>query len=475
MAWSRAQSRSGADTTRVFRPGVIVGALCITSACAGPNETVARRQFETHPLAQDSAPRTSEQVAPVFDGSLRQYTTHALQNNAELRAAYARWRAQVERIVVARRLPEPVVSFGVFVRSVETRVGPQLARVGVQQSFPWPSQLSAGADAASAVARAEQRRFEALALSVARQVSEAYWRLWLVRVSQEVHRHHRELLSGLSETVRARFVTGSATLADQQQVDLSVVRVDDLLHSMASDERRIEARLRAALSVAPQTRLPASETPPEPVLPRASIEELRALAMDHPMIDASMQMAQSQSAMAEREEAAAYPALSLAADWIITGDADNPDMPESGKDAVVVGGSIKLPLWQGSYDAAAAAARAEALAQRAQAQSKRDWAVATLDEMFVMVQNEARRVQLFEHTLVPQAEAAFESVLGAYAVGRGSVAAALLSQTELLDLRLERAKAQAEFAIAWAQLEELVGQSVPSQRAGAKSVPSEGP
>ena len=40
-------------------------------------------------------------------------------------------------------------AFGYFVRSVETRVGPQRARISLQQAFPWPTRLTAGSDAAS--------------------------------------------------------------------------------------------------------------------------------------------------------------------------------------------------------------------------------------------------------------------------------------------------------------------------------------
>jgi outer membrane protein TolC len=71
-----------------------------------------------------------------------------------------------------------------------------------------------------------------------------------------------------------------------------------------------------------------------------------------------------------------------------------------------------------------------------------------------------RRVQLYRGTLVPQAQSAYESVLGAYTVGRGSVAQALLAQRDLLELRIELERARADYARTWARLEELVGREL---------------
>ncbi len=63
-------------------------------------------------------------------------------------------------------------------------------------------------------------------------------------------------------------------------------------------------------------------------------------------------------------------------------------------------------------------------------------------------------------TLLPQAEGAYESVLGSYTVGQSDVAQTLLSQRDLLDLGVERATASADHQRAWSQLDHLVGSEV---------------
>jgi len=186
---------------------------------------------------------------------------------------------------------------------------------------------------------------------------------------------------------------------------------------------------------------------------------MAAEARAHPAVEALTLGAEAKDALARAESAERLGGLTLSADWIITG-ANGTGLPEDGKDAVVVGAGLKVPLWQGSYGEAVEAAEAEATAQRADARAAADQAEAELEGALSAVRDATRRVQLHRTTLVPQAESALESVLGAYASGRGTVAQGLLAQRDLLDLRLELDRARAEHAIQWARLEQVVGHAV---------------
>ena len=148
-----------------------------------------------------------------------------------------------------------------------------------------------------------------------------------------------------------------------------------------------------------------------------------------------------------------------------------PGVADSGKDAVVVGAGMRLPLWQGSYADAIAAARAEARAQRADQRAQTDRALAELESALAALRDAARRVERYRNTLLPQAEAAYASVLGAYASGRGSVAQTLLAQRDLLDLRVDIERARADHARAWARLEQVTGQELRRGSAAGETGP----
>ena len=104
-------------------------------------------------------------------------------------------------------------------------------------------------------------------------------------------------------------------------------------------------------------------------------------------------------------------------------------------------------------EAERAALEADAEAARREASRAVRQSLASLDEM-------VRRIELHESTLLPQAEAVLESVRGAYEVGQTEIASLLHAQHELLELRIELARARAEHQREWARLERLVGRPV---------------
>lgn len=438
----------------------------LLTGCAGTYESTVRDDLSRVSgdyralAAPASGERNARESEPSAQAGLAGYLRLALDSNPNIRASFERWKASVHRISKARRLPEPTVGFGYFVRSVETRVGPQQARISLQQAFPWPTRLTAGADAASAQARAMQRRFEAQALSVAQRVATSYWTLWQIRTTQVIHREHLDVIRGLSESVRARISTGAATLADLQQVDLAAARIEDNIRGMDEAERGAEAQLRAAIGVAPDFAVPTPDEPGVAAMPSDSPEVLSASVRAHPTIDSLGLLAAASEATARAQGAERLPSFTIGADWIVTGEAGNASVEGSGRDAVIVGAGLRLPLWQASYSDSIEAAEAESRAHQAEQRSLVDRAEAELVSTLANLRDATRRVEFYRATLVPQAQSAYESVLGSYTVGRGTVAQALLSQRDLLELRIELERARAEHAQTWARLEELVGREL---------------
>ncbi|WP_428261794.1 TolC family protein [Haliangium sp.] len=406
----------------------------------------------------------TELAAPDFDGSLAGYVDYAARTSPRLRAALEEWRAARLRIEPARRPPEPTLSYGFFARSVETRVGPQRHRLSLRQSLPWPGTLAAGAGAAAAQARAAQTRFDAAALDLTRQVAEVYWQLWLTQETRVVQTEQREILASLAATVRARVEVGQASLADLGQIDLSVSRLDDAVQGLDQAQAALTARLIMIVGAPPGSPAPVQAQPPAPALPAADERALRADAVSHPRVSSFEFMAQSSEAQADRADHARYPNLTVGIDYIETGTAPMPGVADSGKDPIVAVLGLSLPLWSGAYADQAASARAQGQAFRAQGQDARDRAAAELSAALSSLRDAARRIELYQTTLIPQAETVYGSLIAATESSRGQVTAALLAHRDLLELRLGLARAQRDHAVAWATLEHIVGHPVESER-----------
>jgi outer membrane protein TolC len=438
----------GPTTTRGAHRALAIGLAAVLAACSGTYEDSVRHDL---PVAHRALARPDGTPAPPPDGTLASYVEYAMLASPELRASYERWRAATLRIAEARQLPNPMVMYGFY-------FGPDMHRLGVEQELPWPTALTGAADAQSGRARATERIFEAKALALRARVADAWWRLWVTRRTRAILREQLEVLDGLSATLRARLEVDQATLADLAQADLTRSRLDDAIAGLGEEERAAEAALRAVIGAPPDLPVPSENEPPPPRRPGETERALREAARVHPFIDSFELMAEAGDADARSLEGQRLPRFRVGVEWMF--DHDRSPAMQSEMEGVIASLGVSVPLWQGAYGDAQRAAEADAAADRAEGERAVREAFAALSEALAAVRDAERRAHLYGETLLPQAESAYESVIGAYAVGRSNVAAALLAERDLLEVSLGLVQARADHGRAWARLESVVGRPV---------------
>ncbi len=436
----------------------LIAALTGLSACASgtPVPSSMPDRISLSSDRSDSAGARGTEL-PATSGRLGEYLAFALKHSPETRAAFERWRATRFQISRSARLPEPNISFGYFLRSVETRVGPQQYKLGVSQSFPWPTKLSAGRDAATERAEAAALMVDANVLAVRREVADAYWNLWLIHEVERLSLDHDAVIEAMAGAVRGRLQIGSATLADLNQVDLNIARHHDHKGNHKQAAHKASAKLRAALGAAAASGMLETTDQPSSGLPSQSDTELLAISVRHPRIKKFNHLAASEDHKARAQGADRYPRFKLGLSLIGTGEAPMPGVNESGKDALVVSAGLSLPLWFGSYSDAVDAAEASSRSHRAMGEASQRQSEAMVAAALSNLRDAQRRINLNKNTLVPQAESTFQAVLGGYQTGRSTVAAVIIAQRDLIQLQLEHARARAEHAKTWAFLEFIVG------------------
>jgi outer membrane protein TolC len=434
---------------------VFTAAFIAAVGCAAPV------QRDVPANMQGFAEQPDEDAPAEFDGRLSTYVDYALRHHPELRSEVERWRAERLQIDASYAWPEPTLSYGFFIQPVETRVGPQRHRFGIKQPIPWPSKPASAARAQAKRADAQKARYDAAMLVVRARVATAYWEQWRTERRLYWKRQQLKLVETVEAVTQARVEVGKSPSSELNQIGLELTRLRDDIEKLENALERQRAQFVAALG-----RRDAAGVPIEPAdeptarLPSADAETLAENAESHPQLLAMQRTVEALDQRARSESLQNYPDLSVGLDYIETGQAENPDLPDSGKDPIIAMIGVKIPLWMGRYQAAADATRARAQSQRADLEAARNNAVADVRSALARLRDSARRIHLYETTLIPQSEATYESVLGRYEVDQTTIASVLLAQRELLRLRLGLADARAEHAADWVRLEQLVGEPV---------------
>ena len=124
---------------------------------------------------------------------------------------------------------------------------------------------------------------------------------------------------------------------------------------------------------------------------------------------------------------------------------------------------MSLPLRRGKYDAGVRAAVESATAAREAYRASANVMESEIRSLSFRLQTILRQIQLFNGTLLPQAEQAFDATREAYSNGGLGVISLLDVQRMLLDVRLGLARLRTDYLNALADLERAIGATVPEK------------
>ena len=418
--------------------------------------------------AQATSPPDEELDFNAAAPDLRAYVSEALERNPAALGSLARYRAARQRVPQATALPDPVVSFTQALRSVETRVGPQLNSVTLSQTFPWFGTLELRGRVALLEAAALYHRYQAARRDIVAEVKTTYYDLAYVDAALALAREERSLLEHYETLARARYATGEGLQQAVIRLQAEIARVVDRRYLLERQRATLAARLNTALD-----RPPEQPVPPVSLLVRPAIEvdreelyrlgeqsrhELRAAAT---LIEGSERSLELARMSARPEFTASVGVTNVGRRETLTA---LPPLPDNGRNAVTVSLGVSLPLWGSKYRAGIEETQHELRARtriRAAAHNTMEMEV---QEALVRLETLDRQIDLLDTVLLPQTDEALRATETAYETGQLGVLELLDSERTRIDVRSMRARYLSDLLIALTALERAIGTRVP--RAG---------
>ena len=192
---------------------------------------------EAHGMTQTATTPEQTDVSTLFTETLElpSLIRVAVDRNPKVVAAKARWQATVEQYPQVTALPDPMFMYGYFLRSVETRVGPQRHRVSFSQAFPYPGTLDAAGEVVKKAIEIERVKHERVIRDLIVELKLSYHELAYLQRAVELTRQNHELIASVLAIATPRYAEGKATLGDVlkaqsqlAQLEYDLVLLDEL-------------------------------------------------------------------------------------------------------------------------------------------------------------------------------------------------------------------------------------------------------
>lgn len=381
--------------------------------------------------------------------SLEQVVSTVREQNASVRSSKAMWDALKERPAQARALPNPMFSYrGMNQAGDGLPWGKEEKNFEIEQEFPWFGKRGLRGQVAQREAEAQGFEYQTMVQDAVLMAKETYFELYSVQRALAITGAQKALLRQVETIALTKYEVGEVTQQDVLKAQSEISMLGVQLNDLTQQEAALKATLNQLLNRPAQAPLGIAATAP-PKNFTLTPEELAKLAQQNrpEVLQArvNIERGQAQRNLMNKEF---WPDYRLGLEYRSLRDMD---------DLVMVQLSFDLPLWRGKYKAGAREATKMVESAKSSLEAAERQTYAEVQTAFFRLQSAQRTFDLYDKSIITQAEARFDASEAGYRTGRVGFLELLESERFLLDTRVAAAMAEGQLGMALARLERATG------------------
>jgi len=387
---------------------------------------------------------------------LNPYLETAAANNPGLKVKFNEYMAALEKVPQVGALPDPTVAFGYFIQPVETRVGPQQAKISASQMFPWFGTLSSRENSVEALAKAKYEIFKEAKSKLFYDVKSTYYNLYFIHQAIDITNKNIDILASFKGLANIKVESGSASSVDAYRVQMEINDLENQLALLKDNAQVLSVKFNSFLNVDVNSNVQIAEK-----LTEVSLLDKRS-ALDSVLInnntlaafDYQIEDLQYQQKTASKE---GLPQFNIGFDYTFIGEGSS-TASNAGQDAFMfpkVG--ITVPLYRKKYKAKAQEVIYLQEAKTNEKFDKENTLTVLFESVWKDYQDALRRTSLYQEQ-EELAEKSLSILESEYATSNMNFEEILRMERKLLKYALEMQKATADKEAAVAFIQYLQGQ-----------------
>jgi outer membrane protein TolC len=430
--------------------------LALTAALAGAQTTSEPIKVLDLERTASGQASTSPQAAPSQtqeSATLAALVREALQKNPAVQSAYRQVQGMRRRVPQVKTLPDPTVGVGwagnIAPFSVQTGDPSSYRGITAMQMLPYPGKLSLQGKIADREAEAAYWDYESVRRRVVSDLKTAYYDYAFYAKAIETTRRNKDLLDKLSKISEARYRVGKGVQQDVLKSQVEISMVEQRLTMLEQQLKTAQAKINTLLFRDPEAPLPPPTTL-EPVKLEYSLDQLYQMALAQDTgIQREQRMVERSQYATDLAKKSYYPDFTVGYMF-----QQRPQLPDMNGFTV----TVNVPVFYRSKQREAVRESTEQLVSAQQSKDNRKTELFfAVKEQYLMAKSSERLFQLYAQGVVPQSSLALESSMSAYQVGNVDFLTVLSNFTTILDYEVNYYRELANYNMAVARLEPLVG------------------
>ena len=396
-------------------------------------------------------------AAATATDTLADYLEQALIGNDSLGIARAKFRISTEATRLSGVLPDPKLSVQYYLEPVETRTGPQNAALGISQAVPWFNKLSLLRELSDYDAAIAGATLASVELDVARQVKTAYIEYAFLGRSQQTIAENLELLRYLEGVARSRYTAGKATFFDVLKIQIEISKAQEKAASLTDRAFPLRVHINNLLGTEQERARTIPNHLPDVVLEKND-EVIHSLALENaPLLQSAQQRIAKARTGKELAENDFYPDFGFSIKTIFTGNAEFGSPADSGKDPIIAGLNMNIPIFRERRHAKVASQEASISAAQSYKQQQLRLLGTHIEEELFAYREAQRKLLMYRDDLLPKVKQQLEVAVNGFQSGETTILELIDAEKSLLRFGLSENRALADRALAIARMEAQTG------------------
>ena len=266
------------------------------------------------------------------------------ESHPSLKAAFIDYKAALEKVHGTGFLPEPQFSFGYFISSPETRLGPQIGNIGVQQMFPWKGTLTAQKNIAIASSKMKFERFNLLRIQLFQEVKQLFYEAENKQINIQLINENIKLLEQVKSIGLSKIESGIGSTTDVLRLNL---KIEEMKTKISTAKIHLEGKIEQLALISGRLVLKLEfegDLDPNNQIENNSI-------VNHPMIAMSKEKLAMNEAQKRIIAQKALPKFGIGLNYTLVNKRTDMNPTDNGRDVFMPKITMSLPIYRKKYRA----------------------------------------------------------------------------------------------------------------------------
>lgn len=361
-------------------------------------------------------------------------------NNLELKILHNEYLTALEKAPQVSQLPDPEVGVSTFLLPIETRLGPQIFRVGATQMIPWKGLLNSKKKLELSKAKVLHQRIAIHQLELNYQLQKEWLQLYEIQKSQAILRQNIPLLDALEKQALAAVESGKEMGEKVLKINLEVEELRQQIAILKVSEATPLANINQLLNRPLDMPIAITDSLHFATILYSKDTLRQFIQANHPMI----RMLESKKEVAQNglkvNELESKPDFGVGVDYIMTNRLENSFFENNGRDVFIPRVSVKLPLYKKKYQAKEREENLRIETLNVQKANATNQMMATIEKAITDYEMAKLQLNLFEKQIII-IQSAIRIMEANFSTNENNFSELLKLEKELIGYKLDKLKA----------------------------------